>query len=110
MPYLYHLTTEENAKSILKNGLIPKIGEREASLSAKQKNAYTFAEEKICYCSETLTETSIPAERIQKSRVSRTQKYCVTICTREEMDGAPCVTGMSQTGRKEKNVSDCMTF
>lgn len=40
--------------------------EREASLSAKQKNTCTFAEGKICYCSETLTETSITAERIQK--------------------------------------------
>ena len=110
MTYLHHVTTEENAKSILKNGLIPKIGKRSQLIGETEKNTYTFAEEKICYCSETLTETSIPAERIQKSRVSRTQKYCVTICTREEKEGTPCVTGMSQTGRKEKNVSDCMAF
>ena len=140
MAYLYHVTTEENAKSILKNGLIPKIGERSQLVGETEKYVYLCGRKDVpfwslildkpvvlrvemkdgevnennvyqySYYSETLTESVIPAERIRKSRVSRTQKYCVTICTREEKEGTPCVTGMSQTGRKEKNVSDCMAF
>lgn len=46
MAYLYHVTTEENAKSILKNGLIPKT-ERDAGLPVKRKNTYIFAEGKM---------------------------------------------------------------
>ena len=101
MPYLYHVTTEENAKSILKNGLIPKIGERSQLVGETEKYVYLCGrkdvpfwslildkpvvlrvelkdgevdENNVCqysYYSETLTESVIPAERIRKSRVSR---------------------------------------
>lgn len=101
MPYLYHVTTEENAKSILKNGLIPKIGERSQLVGETEKYVYLCGrkdvpfwslildkpvvlrvelkdgevdENNVCqysYYSETLTEAAIPAERIRKSRVSR---------------------------------------
>lgn len=101
MTYLHHVTTEENAKSILKNGLIPKIGERSQLIGEIEKCVYFCGRKDIpfwplildkpvvlrvemkdgevdennvfrySYCSETLTETSIPAERIQKSWVSR---------------------------------------
>ena len=37
MTYLYHVTTEENVKSILKNGLIPKIGERSQLVGETEK-------------------------------------------------------------------------
>lgn len=40
MAYLYHVTTEENAKSILKNGLIPKIGERSQLIGETEKYVY----------------------------------------------------------------------
>ena len=101
MAYLYHVTTEENAKSILKNGLIPKIGERSQLAGETEKYVYLCGRKDVpfwslildkpvvlrvemkegevdennvfrySYYSETLTETAIPAERIQKSRVSR---------------------------------------
>lgn len=101
MAYLYHVTTEENAKSILKNGLIPKIGERSQLVGETEKYVYLCGRKDVpfwslildkpvvlrvemkdgevnennvyqySYYSETLTESVIPAERIQKSRVSR---------------------------------------
>lgn len=101
MAYLYHVTTEENAKSILKNGLIPKIGERSQIVGETEKYVYLCGRKDVpfwslildkpvvlrvemkdgevdennvfrySYYSETLTETAIPAERIRKSRVSR---------------------------------------
>ena len=101
MAYLYHVTTEENAKSILKNGLIPKIGERSQLVGETEKYVYLCGRKDVpfwslildkpvvlrvemkdgevnennvyqySYYSETLTETAIPAERIRKSRVSR---------------------------------------
>lgn len=101
MPYLYHVTTEENAKSILKNGLIPKIGERSQLVGETEKYVYLCGRKDVpfwslildkpvvlrvklkdgevdennvyqySYYSETLAETAIPAERIRKSRVSR---------------------------------------
>lgn len=101
MPYLYHVTTEENAKSILKNGLIPKIGERSQLVGETEKYVYLCGRKDVpfwslildkpvvlrvelkdgevnennvyqySYYSETLTESVIPAERIRKSRVSR---------------------------------------
>lgn len=37
MTYLHHVTTEENAKSILKNGLIPKIGKRSQLIGETEK-------------------------------------------------------------------------
>ena len=37
MTYLHHVTTEENAKSILKNGLIPKIGKRSQLIGETKK-------------------------------------------------------------------------
>lgn len=101
MPYLYHVTTEENAKSILKNGLIPKIGERSQLVGETEKYVYLCGRKDVpfwslildkpvvlrvemkdgevhennvyqySYYSEILAETAIPAERIRKSRVSR---------------------------------------
>lgn len=101
MAYLYHVTTEENAKSILKNGLLPKIGERSQLVGETEKYVYLCGRKDVpfwslildkpvvlrvemkdgevdennvyqySYYSETLTETAIPAERIRKSRVSR---------------------------------------
>ena len=100
MAYLYHVTTEENAKSILKNGLIPKIGERSQLVGETEKYVYLCGRKDVpfwsvddtvkaavaemkdgevdennvyqySYYSETLAETAIPAERIRKSRVSR---------------------------------------
>ena len=101
MAYLYHVTTEENAKSILKNGLIPKIGERSQLAGETEKYVYLCGRKDVpfwslildkpvvlrvemkdgevdennvyqySYYSETLTETAISAERIRKSRVSR---------------------------------------
>lgn len=101
MAYLYHVTTEENAKSILKNGLIPKIGERSQLVGETEKYVYLCGRKDVpfwslildkpvvlrvemkdgevnennvyqySYYSETLTESVIPAERIRKSRVSR---------------------------------------
>lgn len=101
MTYLYHVTTEENVKSILKNGLIPKIGERSQLVGETEKYVYLCGRKDVpfwslildkpvvlrvemkdgevnennvyqySYYSETLTETAIPAERIRKSRVSR---------------------------------------
>lgn len=101
MPYLYHVTTEENAKSILKNGLIPKIGERSQLVGETEKYVYLCGKKDVpfwslildkpvvlrvemkdgeiddnnvfrySYYSETLTESTISAERIRKSRVSR---------------------------------------
>ena len=101
MPYLYHVTTEESAKSILKNGLIPKIGERSQLVGETEKYVYLCGRKdapfwslildkpvvlrvelkdgevdennvyQYSYYSETLTESVIPAERIRKSQVSR---------------------------------------
>lgn len=101
MAYLYHVTTEENAKSILKNGLIPKIGERSQLVGETEKYVYLCERKDVpfwslildkpvvlrvemkngeidennvyrySYYSETLTESVIPAERIRKSRVSK---------------------------------------
>ena len=101
MAYLYHITTKENAKSILKNGLIPKIGERSQLVGETEKYVYLCGRKDVpfwslildkpvvlrvemkdgevdennvyqySYYSETLAETAIHAERIQKSRVSR---------------------------------------
>lgn len=101
MAYLYHVTTEENAKSILKNGLLPKIGERSQLVGETEKYVYLCGRKDVpfwslildkpvvlrvemkdgevdennvyqySYYSETLTETAISAERIRKSRVSR---------------------------------------
>lgn len=206
MTYLYHVTTEENVKSILKNGLIPKIGERSQLVGETEKYVYLCGRKDVpfwslildkpvvlrvemkdgevnennvyqySYYSETLTETAIPAERIRKSRVSRSltdeqmkdlalsyvdmiSLICVKFAEyityiddepeeeaaedrqaieltiealkftlphlnfsgvnakmlrdhlhKEEMEGVLCVTGMNQTGRKEKNISDYMTF
>ena len=97
MAYLYHVTTEENAKSILKNGLILKIGERSQLVGETEKYVYLCGRKDVpfwslildkpvvlrvemkegevdennvfrySYYSETLTETAIPAERIQKA-------------------------------------------
>lgn len=39
--YFYHVTTEENAKKILKEGLIPQIGEH--SSLAKERHPYVYA-------------------------------------------------------------------
>lgn len=101
MPYLYHVTTEESAKNILKNGLIPKIGERSQLVDETEKYVYLCGRKDVpfwslildkpvvlrvelkdgevdennvyqySYYSETLTESVIPAERIRKSQVSR---------------------------------------
>ena len=88
-------------KSILKNGLIPKIGERSQLVGETEKYVYLCGRKDVpfwslildkpvvlrvemkdgevnennvyqySYYSETLAETAIPAERIRKSRVSR---------------------------------------
>ena len=43
----YHLTTEDNANSILKDGLIPHIGERSQSVRELKKHVYLCNEEDV---------------------------------------------------------------
>lgn len=96
----YHLTTEDNVNSILKDGLIPHIGERSQSVGELKKHVYLCNEEDVpfwsavlslpvvlkvnmkeaeintnnvyhySYYSETLIDTPISAERICRSNIS----------------------------------------
>lgn len=72
MAYLYHVTTEENAKSILKNGLIPKIGERSQLVGETEKYVYLCGRKDVPFWSLILDKPVVLRVEV---KIPHTQGY-----------------------------------
>lgn len=75
MAYLYHVTTEENAKSILKNGLIPKIGERSQLVGETEKYVYLCGRKDVPFWSLILDKPVVLRVEMKDGEVDENNVY-----------------------------------
>lgn len=75
MAYLYHVTTEENAKSILKNGLIPKIGERSQLVGETEKYVYLCGRKDVPFWSLILDKPVVLRVEMKDGEVNENNVY-----------------------------------
>lgn len=73
--YYYHVTTEENAKEILKNGLIPQIGEHSKIVGETEKAIYLCDKQSVPFWATLLDMSVVLRVSVDENEIDEGQIY-----------------------------------